>query len=436
MGGVPSREPDVAVCAVLLALFAAGAAANMAVFQHNRRRRGRRRRKFVFSALVFGFCMARVVALAARIAWARAPGDARVALASTVLTAAGVLVLLVTNLAFAQRILRAYHPLFGWRPWVGRCFWAAFLSAGGVLVTVVTVTVQSWFVEPPDRDGVRAADRRAQLFCAVFLAAYAFLPVPLVVGAWLAPRRTRIDKFGEGHFRTKVVLLTAAAALLAAGAVFRAAAAFAVRPASDPAWFHGRACFYCFNFGLELVVVFAYTLARFDKRFHVPDGSSAPGHYSCTDFGPEVAAVAGGAAAGAAAASSSSTGELHRMKRAYLSGGKRRGDAAWATDPAIMCNSSERSGGSGGARSARSARSSFGEGPSVRDSFMRDADLAWMARAMVCSFSWGHLASSYQSDLLTVLLWGVHSASYMAATTTTTRTKKSRAICRWVVALI
>ncbi|GAB1319115.1 Family c-likeg-protein-coupled receptor protein [Madurella fahalii] len=367
VGGIPSPLPDIPISATLLGLFLAGAAANMAVFQRNRRRRY----KFLFSALVFGFCMARVVALAMRIAWACRPRSVRVALASQVFTAAGVLILFVTNLAFAQRIVRARHPLFGWRGWVTGLFRAGFASAAAVLVVVVTVTVQSFFVGPRDRDRgrgrVREVDRTVQLVCATYLAVYAFLPVLVVALALAVPRRTRIDKFGEGHFRTKVVLLTAAAALLAAGAVFRAVTGFVRRPVGDPAWFHGRACYYCFNFGVELVVVFTYTLARFDKRFHVPDGSSAPGHYSCADFGPEAAAVAVAA----------STAELEKMKRAYFSGGMRRGEAGGAANPE-SCSRSMQSIASGG----KSERSSFGEGPSVRDSFARDADLAWMARAM------------------------------------------------------
>lgn len=338
----------------------------MAVFQRNRRRRY----KFLFSALVFGFCMARVVSLAMRIAWACRPRSVRVAIAAQVFTAAGVLILFVTNLAFAQRIVRARHPLFGWRGWVTALFRAGFASAGVVLVMVVTVTVHGFFVggRAGDRHA-RSVDRAVQLACGAYLAVYAFLPVPVVALALAVPRRTRVDKFGEGHFRTKVLLLAAAAALLAAGALFRAVTAFVRRPAADPAWFHGRACYYCFNFGVELVVVFAYTLARFDKRFHVPDGSSAPGHYSCTDFGPEAAAIA--AAASAA--------ELEKIKKAYLCGTKRRGEADWAVDPR-SCSRSVPSIASGG----KSGRSSFGEGPSVRDSFARDADLAWMARAMVC----------------------------------------------------
>lgn len=141
-------------------------------------------------------------------------------------------------------------------------------------------------------------DRRVQVFCATFLAVYAFLPVVLVSVAAVVPRNTAIDKFGEGHFRTKFALLAFTATLLAVGAGFRAAVAYYVRPMADPGWFHGKACYYCFNYVIELVVVFTYALTRFDKRFHIPDGSSAPGHYSGSEYGSGTGAmVANGEAA-------------------------------------------------------------------------------------------------------------------------------------------
>ncbi|KAK4148752.1 hypothetical protein C8A00DRAFT_47480 [Chaetomidium leptoderma] len=284
LGGIPSPVPDIPISLILALLFVAGAAANMTVFRRNRRRSY----KFLFSALVVVFCMARVVALGLRCAWAAAAAahprdDVRVAMAAQIFTAAGVLVLFVTNLVFAQRVVRAYHPFFGWSRGVTWLFRGLFGSAVVVLVMVVAVTVQGFFVKEGDR--TRAVDRRVQLFCVVYLAVYAFLPVPLVTLAAVVPRRTRIDKFGEGHFRTKFALLTVTASLLALGATFRAVAGFYTRPVGDPAWFHGKACYYCFNFVVELVVVYTYALSRFDKRFHIPDGSSAPGHYSFCEEG-------------------------------------------------------------------------------------------------------------------------------------------------------
>ncbi|KAL2141870.1 hypothetical protein VTI28DRAFT_1853 [Corynascus sepedonium] len=342
LGLAPFPVPDIPVSGVLLALFVAAGAANMRVYRRNRRRSY----KFLFSALLMVFCAARTVALALRIAWAAEGGDpgdvrdsprptvVRLAVAAQIFTAAGVLLLFVTNLVFAQRVVRAYHPFFGWSKPVSALFWALFASAVIVLILVVTVTVQGFFIAPPPPPGSegvggggggggddtkkREVVRKVQLVCATYLAVYAFLPVPLVTLAAAVPRRTRIDKFGEGHFRTKFALLTFTATLLAAGATFRAVVAFYPRPVDRPAWFHGRACYYCFNYVIELIVVFTYALSRFDKRFHIPDGSSAPGHYSRAELGM----------AGSGALVSQAVSERDERRRGRASGwGKRRADS-------------------------------------------------------------------------------------------------------------
>ena len=52
------------------------------------------------------------------------------------------------------------------------------------------------------------------------------------------------------------------------------------RLASDPAWYHSKAAFYCFNFVLEVMILALLTISRIDKLFWVPDGSKGPGDYT------------------------------------------------------------------------------------------------------------------------------------------------------------
>lgn len=113
-------------------------------------------------------------------------------------------------------------------------------------------------------------------------AVLAFLPIPITLLSVLAPRRRRRpEKFGQGRYRTKISLLLFTALLLTFGACFRLAVNFApARPLARPAWYDSKACFYCVNFLIEIVVVYTYAVTRFDRRFHVPNGSVAPGHYS------------------------------------------------------------------------------------------------------------------------------------------------------------
>ncbi|KAK1834311.1 hypothetical protein QBC39DRAFT_398082 [Podospora conica] len=307
LGGVPTIDLDAPICAVFLALFLGGAILNMAIYQINRRHGY----KFFFSGLLFGFCMARILALTMRIVWAAYPTNISVAIASQIFTAAGVLLLFVTNLIFTQRILRAYHPFFGWHPLVTRLFHILVALVVAVLLLVISATVQSFFTLDPS---ARDADRTIQLVAAVFLATVAGLPLPAAAAALVVPRRTRVDRFGEGTFRAKFRLLVTTTALLFAGAAFRAGAAFHPAPLRAPeTWYHSKPAYYLANFGVELAVVYLYALARFDKRFYVPDGSSAPGHYSCA-----AAAEYGGSAAAVVVAARGGGGE----------GGGGRGDGA------------------------------------------------------------------------------------------------------------
>ncbi|KAK4175000.1 hypothetical protein QBC36DRAFT_31399 [Triangularia setosa] len=274
LGGHPTITLDIPVSSSLLFLFILAAATHMAIFQLNRRRS----HKFLFSALLFGFCMARIAALVMRIVWATRPQNTNIALAATIFVAAGVLLLYIVNLVFAQRILRAYHPHFGWNKTLGWVWKGVFASVVAVLIMVITATVVGVMTADGEE---RQRTREVQLFAGVYLAVLAVLPLVVAILAilWPTPRGAAIEKFGEGKMRSKIYLLVGTSLLLTLGASFRAGIGFVPRPATDPAWYHSKAAFYCFNFGIELVVVYGYAVARFDRRFHVPDGSSGPGHY-------------------------------------------------------------------------------------------------------------------------------------------------------------
>ncbi|KAK4452688.1 putative family c-likeg-protein-coupled receptor protein [Podospora aff. communis PSN243] len=277
-GVKPTPLPDDPISAVLLALFVGSAVMHMATFQLNRRRSHR----FFFSALLFGFSMARITALTMRIVFAHHHNNISVAIAAGVFTAAGVMLLFVVNLAFAQRMVRAYLPEVGWKRGVRLAFGFVYGSVGAMLVMVVAVTVHMFYTDDED---VRGREREVQLVAATYLAVLAFLPVPVVLGArWWAGRRDggRLvrDKFGKGSFKAKMGLLMTTSLLLTLGAGFRAGVGFAPRPVWHLAWYHGKGPYYVFNFGIELVVVYMYGLARFDHRFHVPNGSKGPGDYA------------------------------------------------------------------------------------------------------------------------------------------------------------
>ncbi|KAK7398036.1 hypothetical protein QQX98_012601 [Neonectria punicea] len=273
LGGRPTVSVDDPISGVLLGFFICGAVLNMTIFQLNKRRS----HKFVLSGLLFGFCMARITANVLRIVWASYPTNARIAIAAQVFVNAGVVLLFVVNLIFAQRILRAYHPHIGWSKPVTFAFRFLFFSIVANLIMVITAVVYTFYTL--DRS-IRHRLRDVQLTAITYLAILAFLPLPIVALSVFLPRKAPMDKFGQGRMRTKIGLLVFTATLLTIGAGFRAGVTYQIRPITDPAWYHHKACFYVFNYGIELIVVYSYALSRFDRRFHIPNGSSGPGAYS------------------------------------------------------------------------------------------------------------------------------------------------------------
>ena len=277
LGGLPTIGVDVPICAVFLALFIGGAVSHMIIFQANRRRG----HKFLISGMMFGFCMSRLATMVLRITWANYPYNTRLAIAANIFVAAGVVLLFLINLLFAQRIIRATHPNAGWHPFFHWAFISQYVIIVISLVAIITSVIQSVYTL---NSNTKRIDRDIQLYGGTYYTVISFLPIPLVIGGLIIPRKTRVEKFGSGRFRHKVAILLVAATLLCAGAAFRVAVNYAggTRPRTDPAPYQSKACFYIFNFTVEILVIYLYVLLRVDKRFHVPNSSHGPGDYSRT----------------------------------------------------------------------------------------------------------------------------------------------------------
>ncbi|KAH8194286.1 hypothetical protein TruAng_011545 [Truncatella angustata] len=272
LGGVPTPPIDNPISAVLTFLFLVAAAAHMVVFQIFKRRN----HLFVFSAMMFAFSLIRALALVLRMAWASHETNVRLAIAAGILAQAGTILVFIINLFFAQRVLRGYHPNFGWSKPAGILFNFLFASVVISLMMIIVTTVQSFFTLD---EATRERDHAVQLFGGTYLAVLAFLPIPIVVVSAIAPRKYVVEKFGTGRWRTKLFLLLFTSAIMSLGAGFRAGANFAPRPIDDPAWYHGRGPYYAFNYGLDLVTTYLYLGVEFHKRFFVPNGAKGPGSY-------------------------------------------------------------------------------------------------------------------------------------------------------------
>lgn len=274
LGGLPSVDVDVPICTVFLVLFILGAISHMFLFQTNKKRG----HKFLMSGMLFGFCMARIMSCTLRIVWATRQQNIRLAIAAQVFVAAGVILLFLINLIFAQRIIRAAHPHSGWHPAFAWFFHAIYVIIVVSLIMLITSVVQSFYTL---NSNTKRIDRDIMLYGQTMFAVIGFLPIPLVIGGLIIPRETRVEKFGSGRFRTKIAILLTSTTILCLGAAFRAGTNYMTpRPATNPAWYHSKACFYIFNFTVEIIVILLYVVVRVDQRFWVPNGARAAGDYS------------------------------------------------------------------------------------------------------------------------------------------------------------
>ncbi|OTA84283.1 hypothetical protein M434DRAFT_400484 [Hypoxylon sp. CO27-5] len=274
VGGVPSVIPDVPISAVFIALYLAFAATNLVIFRIN----NRRGHKFIPSIALFGFCMARVLTLVLRIVWATRHTNVSLAIAANIFVNAGILIVYIINLIFAQRILRAKQPTLGWHRSLRTIFIALYVGVACALIMVITALVVS--VYSLDSYTLRAC-RDVQLTSGTYLLVITILPVLVIAIAYLLPRSSVKEKFGEGRMITKVIVVLLTACLCIMNSGFRVGTAWSPpRPVTNPAWYHGKAPFYVFNFTLEIIILCILIPIRIDKRFHVPNGSNQPGHYS------------------------------------------------------------------------------------------------------------------------------------------------------------
>lgn len=196
MGGLPSVIPDVPVCAVFLALYIAFAATNMTIFQINRRRN----HKFVLSAMMFGFCMARITTLVLRIVWSTRQHNVRLAIAANILVNAGILIVYIINLILAQRILRAKQPKLGWNPILRHGSKAFYILIAGALIMVITATVISVYTLNPT---TQKSCRDVLLAAVTYLLVFTCLPFLHILPAVLLPRSKQEENFGEGKMRDR-----------------------------------------------------------------------------------------------------------------------------------------------------------------------------------------------------------------------------------------
>ncbi|KAK5131604.1 hypothetical protein LTR08_000791 [Meristemomyces frigidus] len=281
LGETPSIMPDVPICAVFLFLFVCAAAGHMTLFRLNLSRG----KKFILSGMMFGFCFTRIMANILRIVWSIYPQSVKVGIAAMVFVYAGIILLFIANLFFTQRIVRSQHPHFGWtKPFSFALPAILVVIIGSILALIVAVIISFYTLNTKTLTAVRDI----QIYGETLYAVVSFLPIPIVITSCLMRRhpsirnKQNIDKFGSGSMRAKVAIVLVSASFLCLGACWRAAVLYLPEyESTNPAtpWYFKKACFYVFDFSIEICVTLSWLALRIDKRFFIPNGSKGPYSY-------------------------------------------------------------------------------------------------------------------------------------------------------------
>lgn len=273
VGGIPTISLDVAVCSVFLALFVMLAASHMAIFQINKRRG----HKFIFSGLCFGFTMSRIVATIFRLVWATRVNNEDIRLVASVFLNAGILLVYVMNNFFVWRIVRSAHPKFGWNPVVRKI---NKIMLWGVILLIPLIVLIVLRVKEPRSAPVQQAASIVSKIAQTYFLIIAVEPVFLLTYAMTRSGQPQ-DPFGRGSWNGKALVLALGLIFTIAQAGFRAGTTWTTAPpASNPAWWDSKAAFYCFNFAMDVCILFTYLVGRIDQRFHIPNGANGPMSYS------------------------------------------------------------------------------------------------------------------------------------------------------------
>jgi len=225
------------------------------------------------------FCVIRTFSCALRAAWAAHPTNGKLALSAQIFVYCGTIILFIVNLFLAQRLVRARHPKLGWSPLFTIVCPPLVVAATVITVLLVIVAVlQMSYTRDPNTLRI---DGDIQIYVETAFMVFAFLPFLICMLTVILPRKTYLDKFGAGRFRTKVLILSGASLLLTLGGGWRCAIAWVPEvPRTESPWYLSTACFYIFNFGIEACILILYLVTRVDRRFYTPDGAKGPFSYS------------------------------------------------------------------------------------------------------------------------------------------------------------
>lgn len=271
-GSQPNTAIDLPVTIVFLVLFATGAFTHISIYQAN----SKRGHKFLLSDLMFDFCMVRIVSCIFRIIWVFIHPRG-VVLCAQLFFNGGAAVIFAVNIILTQRIVRAMHPRFGWSRGfsIGTRILALSVPVN-IVFQIISIIVFFFSTGDANRLGAFGDCLKVGSSWNLFLVSFPFIAISVAC----AVPGPRPEKFGVGSLRVKTSLILLVSVMLGTGATVRAYFTFNPRSPANSDVLYSKAVFYTTQFTLEILVVFMYAALRIDKLFHIPNGSSAPGHYT------------------------------------------------------------------------------------------------------------------------------------------------------------
>ncbi|PFH57952.1 hypothetical protein XA68_14346 [Ophiocordyceps unilateralis] len=274
-GGVPTASEDGAVTFLFLLVFALAAFLNIRIFQKNRKRH----HKFLLSMPFIVFCLTRVLLCFFRFTWSflKPPFPRAIVFLNSLFDAAGLPLVFPANLIFAQRIIRAMHPIFGWHP-ILNIVTLSLAASVLILLIISTIAIFILFFAAPSTINQSAILTMLNFFGAWKLMLCLVPPIWIFIAC--AMPGPPPQNFGTGHLRLKTTLVVFSTVTLAVGQAVRLAASDNPKAAFTGSPLFGKPMFYTIGFFLETLTIFGYIIFRFDNLFYVPDGARGPGDYA------------------------------------------------------------------------------------------------------------------------------------------------------------
>lgn len=221
------------------------------------------------------------------------PTNIRLGIAAAIFVNIGTVLLYFANLFFAQRIIRAQHPRFGWSKAFAPVVPVLLVILVLAVIMVIVVSIQSFYTLNPN---TRRIDHDIQLYVSTAFAVISFIPFLMVFISTCVRQipginAHAIDKFGAGSMRSKICLLCSMSLLLATADSIKAGAAYLpevpqfvagieTQVAEPVPWYDSKGVFYGLGLAPEIIVLYVYAVFYVNLRFVVPDGADRPFSYA------------------------------------------------------------------------------------------------------------------------------------------------------------